>query len=72
LENFHTIKEREEFKMREVDHILEEYRQGDTQTRMNLYLFYREVRQEFTDIEKIEEGLMKTKGLENDSLQEIE
>ena len=58
--------------MRKVDHILEEYRHGDTQTRMNLYLFYREVRQEFTDIEKIEEGSMKKKGLETSSYQENE
>ena len=49
--------------MRNAKHILEEYKQADMETRMNLYLFYRDVRQEFTDIERIEEGSIKPKVL---------
>jgi len=49
--------------MRNAKHILEEYKQADMETRMNLYLFYRDVRQEFTDIERIEEGSNKPKVL---------
>ena len=52
--------------MRDIRHILEEYKQGDMETRMNLYLLYRHVRREFTNIEKIEEESMETREILTD------
>ena len=49
--------------MRDIESILEDYRQGDFRKRLNLYLFYRAFRREFSEIEKYEEASMKTKVL---------
>jgi hypothetical protein len=47
--------------MRDIKAILEDYRQGDLGKRLHLYLFYRDFRREFRDIEKDEEAFIKTK-----------
>lgn len=35
-----------------IDQVLEEYRQGDADKRMSLFLYYRDLREEFTRIER--------------------
>lgn len=49
--------------MRDIESIMEDYRQGDSRKRLNLYLFYRELRLEFSEMEKYEEASSKTKVL---------
>lgn len=49
--------------MRDIKTILEDYRQGDFRKRLNLYLFYRYFRREFSEMEKYEEASIKTKVL---------
>jgi hypothetical protein len=54
---------KEKAKMRDIESILEDYRQGDFRKRLNLYLFYRAFRREFSDMEEHEEISGKTKVL---------
>ncbi len=47
--------------MRDIKAILEDYRQGDFEKRLYLYLLYRDFRREFGDIEKNGEASKRTK-----------
>ena len=48
--------------MRDIHHIIEEYRQSDLKKRVFLFIEFRELRREFTDIDR-KEGFVELKGV---------